>query len=313
MKRISFVIPVFRNQGSIQETYGRLRTLMEGASDLSWEVCFVDDGSDDGSPEELQRVAEAAANVRVVTFSRNFGQVAAVTAGLREVSGDAAIVLSADLQEPIEKVEEMIRCWRRGSQVVICYRQSRSDPPVARWTSRVFYWLIHLSLPQMPPTGFDFFLLDRRPLDILNQFEERNRFFQGDVLWLGFPTTMLPYSRLQREIGVSQWSLGKKLKYFIDGLIGTSYWPIRLMSALGIATFGAGALYSGIIVYGWFTHRTPFVGWAPIMVAVLGLGGLNMLMLGVLGEYLWRTYDEVRGRPRYIVRERFTRDGAARE
>ena len=310
MEKLSFVIPVYRNQGSLAETHQRIKDTIEtNLSEYALEIVFVDDGSDDGSLSELIDISRSDSRVRVLSLSRNFGQVSAVIAGLREATGDAVVIMSADLQEPLGKLPEMVQEWAKGSEVVICYRQIRQDTLLARVSSRAFYALIHLASPTMPTTGFDFFLLGRPALDVVNQLKERNRFFQGDVLWLGFRTTMLPYDRQQRRIGRSQWTLSRKVKYFLDGLLSTSYWPIRSMSILGVLTSAVGFIYAGVIVYSWSLHSTPFTGWAPIMIVGLVLGGLNMLMLGVLGEYVWRIYDEVRGRPSYIIQQIF-RDGA---
>ena len=305
MKKLSFVIPVYRNQGSLAESHRRIQDLLETRlARFSFEIVFIDDGSDDASLGELIEISRRDDRVKVLALTKNFGQVSAVVAGLRETTGDAAIILSADLQEPIEKIPEMVQAWVGGSEIVICYRQARQDTLMARLSSRLFYGLIRLASPTMPATGFDFFLLGRPALSVINQLKERNRFFQGDILWLGFRTTMLPYERQRRSVGRSQWTTSRKVKYFLDGLLSTSYWPIRAMPILGFLTFGAGLVYSGLIVWAWVVRSTPFTGWAPIMIVCLALGGLNMLMLGILGEYVWRIYDELRGRPSYIIRER---------
>jgi dolichol-phosphate mannosyltransferase len=153
----------------------------------------------------------------------------------------------------------------------------------------------------MPKGGFDFLLLDRKAVDQYNALDERNRFFQGDILWLGFKVSFIPYNRLKRTIGKSQWSLSKKMKYFIDGFLNTSYIPIRLMASFGLVTAIIGFLYALLIAYNRFFRDVPFSGWAPIMILILIIGGIIMLMLGIIGEYLWRTYDETRKRPVYII------------
>ena len=237
----------------------------------------------------------------VLAFSRNFGQVTAVVEGLRRARGDAAVVLSADLQDPVEQVERMIEAWENGSRIVVCHRARRDDGLATEAASRLFFGLMRISQPRLPEGGFDFLLLDRRPLDVLNSFGGRNRFFQGDVLWLGFTTTFLPYERRARAVGRSQWTLGMRVKYFLDGLLSTTYWPIRLMSLCGIATALAGFVYAGAIVYARVHDDVPFTGWAPIMILLLVLGGGLMAMVGVVGEYVWRIYDEVRGRPPVAV------------
>ena len=161
---------------------------------------------------------------------------------------------------------------------------------------------------KMPKGGFDFMLIDKKALYSLNQIDERNRFFQGDVLWLGFNTVFIPYTRLKRRVGKSQWTLSKKMKYFIDGLLNTSYAPIRIMSFLGIIFSFFGFIYAVVIAYNRIINNTPFNGWAPIMIIILIIGGLIMLMLGIIGEYVWRTYDETRKRPLYIIKDKFIKD-----
>ena len=305
--KISFIIPVYRNEGSIAITYDKLTGLMNRLGH-DYEFVFINDGSDDGSMNEILSLYEKDNNVKALSFSRNFGQAAAIIAGYREVTGDASVNMSADLQEPVELIEDMIARWQEGNEIVICHRIDREDGFIANNTSKVFYKLMQYANPKMPDGGFDFILMDRKALDAINQIDERNRFIQGDILWLGFSTVFIPYSRLKRTIGKSQWTLGKKLKYFIDGLLNTSYIPIRLISLLGICFSVIGFLYALVIVYNRIINNTPFIGWAPIMIIILIVGGLIMLMLGIIGEYVWRTYDETRKRPLYIIKDKFTRD-----
>jgi glycosyltransferase involved in cell wall biosynthesis len=305
--KLSFVIPVFRNEGSIFLTYEKVANLLSKLS-LEAEFIFVNDGSDDNSLEELISLHHKDVKVKVISFSRNFGQVPAIIAGLKEVTGDAVVVMSADLQEPIELIEGMISKWKSGNEIVIGHRIDREDGFIANKASNIFYKLMKYVNPKMPEGGFDFILIDRKALNILNQIDERNRFFQGDILWLGFNTAFIPYTRLKRTIGKSQWTLSKKLKYFLDGLLNTSYIPIRLMSLLGICFSCFGFLYAIIIAYNRWVNETPFDGWAPIMILILIIGGLTMLMLGIIGEYVWRTYDETRKRPIYIIKDQFIKD-----
>lgn len=299
-KLISFVIPVFRNAGSLEPSYLKIKELINRRG-FHYEIIFVNDGSDDNSLPELLSLHEKDSQIRVISFSRNFGQVAAVIAGFRAARGECCILMSADLQDPIEKAEEMIRNWESGSEIAICFRADREDNFFARLTSSFFYRLIKVALPNMPEGGFDFLLLDRKVVNEYNKLDERNRFFQGDILWLGFKVTFIPYTRLKRTIGKSQWSFSKKLKYFIDGLLNTSYIPIRLMSVFGFVTALTGFLYALVIMYARFFRDVPFSGWAPIMILILIIGGVIMLMLGIIGEYLWRSYDEARKRPLYII------------
>ena len=202
----------------------------------------------------------------------------------------------------------MVQKWQEGNEIVICHRTDREDGFIANNTSKIFYKLMKYVNPKMPNGGFDFLLLDKKAVNVLNQIDERNRFFQGDVLWLGFNTAFIPYRRIKRAIGKSQWTLSKKIKYFIDGLLNTSYVPIRLMSFLGLCFSFVGFLYSLIIIYSRFVNNTPFNGWAPIMILLLIIGGMIMVMLGIIGEYVWRAYDETRKRPIYIIKDKFVNE-----
>ena len=308
--KIAFVIPVYRNQGSLLTTYEKCLDMLQSMG-FDYEFIFVNDGSDDNSLSELVSLHERDSRVKVLSFSRNFGQVPAMIAGLKEVNSEAVILMSADLQEPIELIQELITKWQSGNEIVIGHRIDREDGFIANTTSQIFYRLMRYVNPNMPKGGFDFMLLDIKAVRVLNQLDERNRFFQGDVLWLGFSTAFVPYKRNKRTIGKSQWTLTKKLKYFIDGLLNTSYVPIRLMSLLGILFSMIGFGYALLIAYNRFLHHTPFNGWAPIMILILIIGGLIMLMLGIIGEYVWRTYDEARKRPLYIIKEKYQKDETA--
>jgi dolichol-phosphate mannosyltransferase len=306
MKRISFVIPVYRNERAVTLTYQQIRQVL--VSDLSrygYEIVFVDDGSDDGSLPELLKIRDADENVRVVSFTRNFGQMAAILAGFKHATGDLVIQLSADLQDPIALVPQMVAEYERGSEVVACHREHREDGVSRRLTSRVLYGILRLSFPEIPSGGFDYILLDRKVVDAFNGVEVRNRFFQGDILWFGYKTTFIPYTRMKREIGRSQYTVAKRLKNSLDAILDSSYLPIRFISLVGVLTAFAGFLYAVDIVYGRLRHDIPFTGWAPIMILILVIGGVLMLMLGIIGEYVWRIYDEVRGKPNYVVRKVF--------
>ena len=304
MSTISFLIPVYRNRGTIRETYEQIVRLMTAEfPELDYEFVLVDDGSDDGSFDEIRSIRDADSRVKAISFSRNFGQLAAIVAASRAATGQAQVILSADLQDPVSLIADMIRTWQAGDKIVIAYRISREDDFIPRITSRIFYSLVRLSDPLIPPGGFDYVLMDAEPAHIFSGFHDRNRFLQGDITSLGYPIKFLPYKRLRRPVGKSQWTIGKKLKYFIDGILNTSYLPIRFMSGVGVCTSLLGFCYAVVVVVARLTGWIEEIGWAPLMIMVLVLGGLVMIMLGIIGEYVWRTYDEVRGRPMYIIRQ----------
>ncbi len=300
---LSVVVPVFENRESLTQTLEKILAAREGAlSSVGLEVCFVDDGSTDGSWEVLEELHALHPDVvTLVKLSRNFGQVNAILAGYETSRGDAVITISADLQDPPELFGQMVAQWQQGSDVVIAHRAERDDDASSRLFSRMAYGVARRAHPDMPAGGFDFVLLSRRAVDLLLGFPSRHRFFQGDILWLGLPTTFIPYARAKRPYGKSTWSFRKKFKYFTDLLLDSSFAPIQIMSRLGFLIALAGLVYAVVIVIARLANQTPWPGYAPIMITQLVIGGLIMVMLGIVGEYLWRIYDDVKGRPRFIV------------
>jgi polyisoprenyl-phosphate glycosyltransferase len=251
------------------------------------------------------RIRVADPSVKVISFTRNFGQMAAMLAGFAEATGDAVINISADLQDPISLIPEMVAQWQGGAEIVICYRTNRSDPMAAKAFSSLAYSLLRMAVPQIPSGGFDYVLMDRVAMDQFNAVDTRHRFFQGDLLWPGYRTNFIPYERLRRTVGKSQYNFGKKLKNFIDAMLDSSFLPIRAISFLGVFTSFLGFLYSISILVAWLRGATPFDGWAPLMMVILIIGGMIMVMLGVIGEYVWRINEEVRKRPNYVIRDKF--------
>jgi glycosyltransferase involved in cell wall biosynthesis len=306
MPILSFVIPVYRNERAVTLTYQKLRAMVEkDLPQYGREFVFVDDGSDDNSLPELLQLKAADPTVRIVSFTRNFGQMAAIQAGLKTATGELVLHLSADLQDPVELIPQLVRAFEAGNELVVAYRQGREDKITSRISSRIFYGIVRMSFPQIPPGGFDYVLMGRRVVDSFNELEVRNRFFQGDLLWLGYKTTFIPYTRAKREIGRSQYNFAKRLKNSLDAILDSSYLPIRFISLIGVLTAVLGFAYALNIIYYRLVHGSPFPGWAPIMVVLLVIGGLLMVMMGIIGEYVWRIFDELRRKPNYVVRERY--------
>jgi glycosyltransferase involved in cell wall biosynthesis len=301
----SIVIPVYYNEGSLKRTFELIKSkVMDQHQELNGEVIFVDDGSGDDSLKELLELrTQYPACVKVIKFTRNFGQPNAVMAGMNLATGRCTVSMSADLQDPPELISDMLQYHlNEGFEIVICSRESRDESTVRRVTSQFFYKLMKkLSFPDMPDKGFDYVLLGERPKALILESNESNAFLQGQVLWTGFPIKYIPYRRLRREVGESQWSLGKKVKYLIDGVLGYSYLPIRAMSVIGGITALSGFIYALLIFVAYFFTDNAVKGWSPLMMAFLILSGIQMLMLGIIGEYLWRTLDQVKGRKPYIV------------
>jgi len=311
---LSVVIPVYFNEGSLEQTATAVRDVLEPlvGSD-GWELIFVDDGSEDGSLDELRRIQRSdPRHCTIVKLTRNFGQVAAILAGFHRARGECCVVMSADLQDPPELIGEMFQRWRtKRSKIVLCTRIEREDSWSVRLTSRWFYRLMgRYAIKNMPEGGFDFFLLDRVVINHVNRIDEKNTFLQGQILWLGYRPEVIPYKRQRRLVGRSRWSLGKKLKYFVDGFVTYTVAPIRLITVAGFAVSILSFSYAGVIVVAKLVWNTPAVGWAPIMVSILMLSGVQLTTLGILGEYLWRDYYETRRLPTFVVEETSPCEGA---
>jgi glycosyltransferase involved in cell wall biosynthesis len=314
---VSVVIPVYYNEDNIPATWAALEaTLQKLPEEFDWEVVFVDDGSGDGSYARLVALFEARPDrVRVVKLTRNFGQTAAILAGLREVRGDCCVVMSADLQDPPELILEMVARWSRGTRkIVLATRSGREDGTLARLSSRVFYRLMRrYALPNMPEGGFDFFLVDRRVIDLVDGIDEKNSFLQGHILWTGFEPELIPYTRRKREIGRSRWTLSAKIKYFFDGFVTYTTSPIRLITLVGLIVSVLSFGYATLIFFLRLFWGHPVEGWAPLMISILMLSGVHMMMLGIIGEYLWRNYQETRKLPSFVVESTLESATAARK
>ncbi|MFZ5571362.1 MAG: glycosyltransferase family 2 protein [Thermodesulfobacteriota bacterium] len=301
----SIIIPVYYNEGSLAKTFDILKKEVIGRNpDLTAEIIFIDDGSGDNSFQEMTELKNAAPQlVRLIKFTRNFGQLQAIMAGFKLARGKCVINISADLQDPPELINEMIYYhFQEHREIVICTREARDESFFRRVTSQLFYSIMkRLSFPNMPQKGFDFVLLSDKVKQVILNSRESNAFFQGQILWTGYSIHFIPYVRRRREIGKSRWTFGKKIKYLIDGVMSYSYFPIRMMSVIGAITALIGFGYAFVIFTAWLFAGGSVKGWAPLMIAILVLSGVQMLMIGIVGEYLWRTLDQVRERQPYII------------
>jgi glycosyltransferase involved in cell wall biosynthesis len=302
VKTVSIVVPVYYNEFNLPHLFPRLLGLADVNPQYDFEYVFVDDGSGDNSFEILTDLAKSDHRVRVVRLSRNFGSNAAILAGLHYVSGDCVAMIAADLQDPPELITAMLQRWEAGKKVVLAAREDREDPLVNRLLSNVFYWLFRrLAIKEMPMKGCDFALIDRAVTDMLVQIGEKNPYLIGLILWLGFDRDVLYYKRQRRELGKSRWTLGKRVKYFIDALVAFTYVPMRLVSALGTALALAGFVWAVVVVLNKILFGLPVQGWASLMTVVLVVSGVQLLTLGIFGEYLWRNFEETRKRPSFVI------------
>jgi glycosyltransferase involved in cell wall biosynthesis len=304
---VSVVVPVYFNAETLPLLAERLRAAAVNA-DWDVEAIFVDDGSGDTSWDRILAIVSSWPAARGVRLTRNFGSQMAIVAGLQEAKGDAAAILSADLQEPPELLVELVAAWQRGASAALAVRRSRPEG----WTSRAasgFYYrtLRRLAFSNMPSEGFDCFLVGRPAIDFLAQSNEVHTTLPGLLLWSGFPAALVPYDRVAREEGQSRWTLAKKLKYFADSIVSFSYAPLRVMSLAGIGVAILAFAYAAFLVGFKLLHpQQPIQGWTTTMVVLAFLSGVQLVSLGVLGEYLWRTLDAARGRKGFLVRERTT-------
>jgi polyisoprenyl-phosphate glycosyltransferase len=301
---VSVVVPVYFNSASLPRLAERLRAV-EASADHGLEVIFVDDGSGDESWERIQEIARGWPAARGVRLTRNFGSQMAILAGLAEAKGQAAAVLSADLQEPPELLPELVAAWRKGATAVLAARRSRPEGLPTRAAAGMYYAMLRrLAFSQMPSGGFDCFLIGRPAIDFLVENREIHTSLPGLLLWGGFPTALVPYDRVAREDGESRWTFGKKLKYFIDSVISFSYAPLRWMSVAGAVLALLAFAYAVFLITYKVVQGQPIQGWTSLMVAVAFFSGVQLLSLGILGEYLWRTLDAARARKGFLVRER---------
>jgi dolichol-phosphate mannosyltransferase len=301
----SIVIPVYFNEGSLVPTLETIeREVIAQNPELAFEMIFVDDGSGDGSLDVLRELQRQKPHlVRVVKLTRNFGQVNALLAGFSITRGKCVIPISADLQDPPQLMNDMLQAFfKEGYEVVICQRAGRDESWYRVLTSRFFYWLMRrLCFQNMPLGGFDYVLLGRRSIDLMVRSREAHPFFQGQVLWPGFKTKFLEYHRRERLTGTSRWTFWMKITALLDGVIAYSYFPIRCMSVIGIVVALLGFLYAAIVFGARLFGGIPIQGWAPLMIVILVLGGLQLVTIGVVGEYLWRVLAQARGRELFII------------
>ena len=303
---MSVVIPCFNEQELITATYRRLVHVLGALPIADFELLFVDDGSRDRTLEILRTLQATDRRVRVVAFSRNFGHQVAVTAGLEHAAGDAVVLIDADLQDPPEIIGEMLLRWHRGVDVAYGVRAAREGETAFKlWTAKAFYRSINkLSDIAIPLDTGDFRLMDRAVVDALLNMPERDRFVRGMVAWLGFRQEAVMYNRAARIAGETKYPLRKMLGFAIDGILSFSLAPLRLAVWLGFATAGVALL--GLIYAICMRLLTDIwvPGWTLLFIACASIGGIQLVSLGVLGEYIGRIYGEVKRRPLYVVRER---------
>jgi glycosyltransferase involved in cell wall biosynthesis len=302
---LSVVAPVFNEEGNLEELHRRLTAILDGEG-LAYEIVLVDDGSTDASLARMEALAERDPRVKIISFSRNFGHMQALCAGLDHARGKAVITLDADLQHPPELISTLVAKWREGAEIVGTIREETADGGFLKEvTSRFFYWLMRrIARINLPRSAADYRLLDRRVVDTLTGMRERSRFLRGLIGWVGYRQTFIPYRADPRFSGRTKYSLSRMVAFAIDGITSFSALPLRLATYVGLFIALLGVVDAVYVLWvKLFTDRT-IAGWAYVMLAVLFIGGVQLVFLGVLGEYLSRVYDETKQRPLYVVRKK---------
>jgi glycosyltransferase involved in cell wall biosynthesis len=301
---ISIVVPVLNEADNISPLISRLTPILD-TLDARWEIVFVDDGSTDSTLAAIKALHHQDPRFLAISFSRNFGKEIAIAAGLRYARGDAAIIMDADLQHPPEMLRAFVAHWRAGYQVVYGQRRNReADRPLRRLLSRAFYKLFNaLARTDIPKNAGDFRLLDRRAIDAMNALNETSRFNKGLFSWIGFRSIGVPYTVAGRAHGTSKWSFARLLRFALDGLTSFSTLPLRIWSLIGLAISFTAFAYALLFLARTLVFGVDVPGFPTLIISVMFFSGVQLISLGVLGEYLGRVYEQVKARPLYIVAE----------
>lgn len=307
MKKISVVIPMYNEEEVVETSYLRIFKVLEKLKQYDYEIIYTNDGSKDETLALLQKIAQENEKVKILSFSRNFGHQAAVSAGIQYVTGDAIVIMDADLQDPPELLPEMISLWEEGNEVIYGQRRSRKGESAFKLlTAKMFYTTLNaLSDVEIPKDTGDFRLVDRKVIDVINTMPEHNKFLRGLFSWVGFKQKVFSYERQERCAGKTKYPFKKMWKLASDGIISFSTKPLKIVGGLGILTI---ILSIGILVYSLVSYAfhlndlTP--GWTSIMVAITLFSGVQLLSIWIISEYIARIYDETRNRPEYIIEKK---------
>lgn len=305
----SIIAPIYNEIGNIPELYRRIRETLDKTQE-TWELLMVDDGSVDGSTDEIRKIAAADSRVKPVIFARNFGHQIAVTAGLDYSQGKAVVIIDSDLQDPPEVILDMITKWKEGYEVIYAQRTEREGETWFKlFTASIFYRIIYrITDVNIPVDTGDFRLLDRKVVNVMVQMRERHRFLRGMSSWVGFKQTGVTYKRASRYSGTTKYPFKKMFKFASDAITSFSYFPLQVAMYMGFFSAGLAIIAIPIVIIFRMIGVHAFLGQATTLIAVLFLGGVQLISLGILGEYIGRLYDEAKGRPLYIVREAPSKD-----
>jgi len=302
-KNVSIIVPVYFNEKSLPILINKFEEVAYKNNEYEFEFIFVDDYSKDGSYKVLLKYFyESKFKVKLIRLSKNHGSNSACVAGLTKANGDCAVIIAADLQDPPNLITEMLSFWEKRNEVVMAARNSREDPVISKLFAKVYYYILRkFALKEMPEGGFDFVLIDRNVIDIICEIKEKNTSLMGLILWIGFKREIIYYDRKARQHGRSMWTFAKKFKYLIDSFVAFSFLPVRLSSAIGFSVSIIGFSYAIFLMYDRIVNQNLIQGITALIVIVLFLGGIQLIILGIFGEYLWRILDESRKRPIFII------------
>ena len=300
----SIIAPIFNEMENLPELYRRVKEVMDSTNE-PWELILVDDGSTDGSTEIIRALAKEDKRIRPIIFARNFGHQIAITAGWDYARGEAVVIIDADLQDPPELILEMAKKWREGNDVVFAVRTEREGESWFKlWTASLFYRMIYrITDVKIPLDAGDFRLMDRKVVNVLKKMREKHRFPRGMSAWVGFKQVGVEYKRAARVAGETKYPFRKMFRLAINAVTSFSYFPLQVATFFGFASAGLAIIAIPPVIYLRVTGSQAFFGQATTLIAVLFLGGVQLISLGILGEYIGRLYDEAKGRPLYIVRE----------
>ncbi len=300
----SIVVPIYNEIDTLLQLYNRIKEVMD-ANGESWELIFVDDGSTDGSTEKIRELAKHDSKVRPIIFARNFGHQIAITAGWDFSKGAAVVIIDGDLQDPPELILDMAKKWKEGYEVVYAVRAEREGESwFKKLTASIFYRIIYrITDVKIPMDTGDFRLMDRKVVDVLKQMRERHRFPRGMSAWVGFRQIGVEYKRAPRYAGLTKYPFSKMLRLALNAITSFSYFPLQVATFFGFFSASLAILAIPLVIYLRMAGIPQFTGQATTLIAVLFLGGVQLISLGILGEYIGRLYDEAKGRPLYIVRE----------
>ena len=304
MKKVSLVIPMYYEEEVAKECYNRVTKVLSSLQDYTYEIVFINDGSKDKTLEILEEIAEKDSNVKIISFARNFGHQCAVTAGIKHVSGDAIVIIDADLQDPPELIPDMLKLWEDGNEVIYGKRKTRDgESKFKLFTAKMFYQTLNaLSDVDIPKDTGDFRLVDKKVVDVINNLPEHNKFLRGLFSWVGFKQTPFEYERKERFAGKTKYPLKKMLKLASDGIISFSTKPLKIVGGLGILSMVISLLILIYAIVSFLFHlHNLTAGWTSLMVTMTFLSGIILVSLWMIGEYIARIYDEVKGRPQYII------------